>query len=96
MGSLEMGEPVKAEIAERMRGEVSNILELIRRAGGGVVFEEFPGDLEDDVSMSDEADASRADEAWAASCVTQRRLIDEANRLAEALDRLRRGEGGNS
>ena len=79
-----------AENAERLRGELSDMLDLVRRAGGGVVFEEFPGDLEADV-LPAEADAGRADEARDASRATQRILIDEANRLAETLDRLRRG-----
>jgi hypothetical protein len=78
-----------AESAERMRGELSDMLELVRLAGGGVVFEEFPGDLEEDV-LAAEADAGRASEARDTSRATQRILIDEANRLAETLDRLRR------
>ena len=55
-----------------------------------MVFEEFPGDLEEDVRPA-EADAGRASEAGEANRVAQRLLIDEANRLAETLDRLRRG-----
>ena len=79
-----------AENVERLRGELSDMLKLVRRAGGGVIFEEFPGDLEEDV-LPAEADAGRAGEARDASRATQRILIDEANRLAETLDRLRRG-----
>jgi hypothetical protein len=79
-----------AESAERLRGELSDMLELVRLAGGGVVFEEFPGDLEED-GLAAEADAGRASEARDTSRATQRILIDEANRLAETLDRLRRG-----
>ena len=79
-----------AENAERLRGELSDTLELVRLAGGGVVFEEFPGDLEEDV-LAAEADAGRASEARDTSRATQRILIDEANLLAETLDRLRRG-----
>jgi hypothetical protein len=85
-----------AEIAEQLRGQLSDMLELIRRAGGGVVFEEFPGDLEDNALQPEEVDACRASEAREGSCVTQRMLIDETNRLAETLDRLRRGECGVS
>jgi hypothetical protein len=79
-----------AENAERLRGELSDVLELVRRAGGGVVFEEFPGDLEENI-LPAEADVGRAGEAQDASRATQRILIDEVNRLAETLDRLRRG-----
>jgi hypothetical protein len=78
-----------AENVERLRGELSDMLELVRLAGGGVVFEEFPGDLEEDV-LPAETDAGRAGERDA-SRATQRILIDEANRLAEKLDRLLRG-----
>jgi hypothetical protein len=78
-----------AESAERLRGELSDMLELVRLAGGGVVFEEFPGDLEEDV-LAAEVGAGRASEARDTSRATQRILIDEANRLAETLDRLRR------
>jgi hypothetical protein len=78
-----------AENVERLRGELSDMLELVRLAGGGVVFEEFPGDLEEDV-LPDETDAGRPGERDP-SRATQRILIDEANRLAEKLDRLLRG-----
>ena len=87
MGGAEMEEPAMAESAERLRGELSDKLELIRRAE---VFEEFPGDLEEDALAADGADVGRAAEAREASCVTQRMLIAEANRLAESLERLRR------
>jgi hypothetical protein len=96
MGGPAMEEPSMAEIAERLRGELSDTLELIRRAGGGLLFEEFPGDLEENAPQPDEADAGRAGEAREASSATQRMLIDEANRLAEMLDRLRRGKCGVS
>jgi len=36
-----------AELEERLRGELSTVLDGIRRAGGGVMFEEFPGAIED-------------------------------------------------
>jgi hypothetical protein len=94
MGGAEMEEPAMAESAERLRGELSDKLELIRRAGGGVVFEEFPGDLDENALQPDGADAGRAGDAREGSCATQRMLIDEANRLAETLDRLRRREYG--
>jgi RNA polymerase-binding transcription factor DksA len=71
------------EVVERMHGELSDLLNLIRRMGGGVVFEEFPGACEENAEAPDTSSAA-----------TQRGLIDEANRLAEALERLRGGEHG--
>jgi hypothetical protein len=97
MRGAEMEGPAMAETAERLRGELSDVLELIRRAGGGVVFEEFPGDREENALGPAEADAGRASEAARdASCGAQRMLIDEANRLAETLDQIRHGEHGIS
>jgi len=72
-------------IAGRLRGELSDVFDLIRRAGGGVVFEAFPGALED---------ASRADPTDDNSSAIRQALIDEANKLAETLERIRRGEEG--
>lgn len=63
MGGPAMEEPSMADIAERLRGELRDMMELIRRAGGGVVFEEFPGDLEDNTLQPEEADAGRGGEA---------------------------------
>lgn len=74
-----------AESEERLRGELSDVVDLIRRAGGGVVFEEFPEAFED---------AARADPMGDNGSAVRRALIDEANRLAETLERIRRGGDG--
>lgn len=70
---------------EGMRGDLGEVLELIRGAGGGVVFEEFPGALEN-VTRIDPADDDRS--------TIRRALIDQANDLAETRERIRRGEVG--
>jgi hypothetical protein len=59
------------------------VLDLIRGAGGGVVFEDFPESLED---------VSRVDMASDDRVVMRRALIEQANSLAETLERMRRGE----
>ncbi len=61
------------------------MFDRIRRVGGGVVFEEFPGAF-DDAGKADPTDDNRSG--------TRRALIDEANELAETLARVRRGEDG--
>lgn len=73
------------EIEGRLRGELSEVLDRIRRAGGGVVFEEFP-DAFDDAGTVDPTDDNRSG--------IRRALIDEANELAETLAQIRRGEDG--
>ncbi len=70
---------------EGMRGELSEVLELIRQAGGGLVFEEFPGALED---------APRMDPTGDDRSPMRRALIEQADRLAETLERMRHGEAG--
>lgn len=73
------------EIEGRLRGDLSDVLDLIRRAGGGVVFEEIPGAF---------GEASRADPMDDSNSAVRRALIDEANTLAETLERVRRGANG--
>jgi hypothetical protein len=74
-----------AELEEQLRGELSAVLERIRGAGGGVVFEEFPGAIED-VGGADPTPDDRS--------ATRRALIERADDLAETLERIRHGEGG--
>jgi len=81
-------------IAERLREELDKTMGRIRRMGGGVVFEEFPGALEANAHEADQVDASRASEERETSSATRRVLIDKANKLAEALQRLQRGKYG--
>ena len=54
--------------------------------GGGVVLEEFPGALEEDARDAEILDGGNS--------AVRGALIEEANRLAEALERLRHGDGG--
>jgi hypothetical protein len=72
------------EFAERLRGELSGLLDVIHRAGGGVVFEEFPGALEEDTRGAEPVDGE--------SSAARRALIEEANKVAETLERLRHEE----
>jgi len=74
-----------AEFEERLRGELSTVLDGIRRAGGGILFEEFPGAIED-LGVADLTEDDRS--------ITRRALIGRANDLAETLERIRHGERG--
>jgi hypothetical protein len=74
-----------AELEEQLRGELSAVLDRIRGAGGGVMFEEFPGAIED-LGGSDPAEDDGS--------ATRRALIEQANDLAETLERIRHGAGG--
>ncbi len=82
------------EIKQRLEAELSRTVDRIRRMGGGVVFEDFPGALGDNTPMADEVDLIRVNEDREMSFATRSLLVERANKLAEALERLREGEYG--
>lgn len=87
-----VAETATGDIAERLRGALSDAVNRIRGLGGGLVFEEFPGALEEQSPPADPMDPSRVGQPPDTSAAARRLLIDEANALAEALERLRRPE----
>ena len=62
--------------------------------GGGVVFEDFPGAVADNTALADEVDVIQENEDREMSFATRSLLVERANKLAEALERLREGEYG--
>ena len=82
------------EIKKRLEQELSHTVDRIRRMGGGVVFEEFPGAVGDNSPLADEVDVIRVNEDREMSFATRSLLVERANKLAEALERLRGGEYG--
>jgi DnaK suppressor protein len=81
------------EIKRRLESELSQTMDRIRQLGGAVVFEDYPGAI-GDTSMADELDVIRQNEDREMSFVTRSLLVERANKLAEALERLRGGEYG--
>jgi len=86
--------PVMEDVKQRLETELSRTVERIRRLGGGVVFEDFPGSIGDSTAMADEVDLIRVNEDREMSFATRSLLVERANKLAEALERLREGEYG--
>jgi DnaK suppressor protein len=82
------------QIANALQGELRQTLDRLRDLGGAVVFEDYPGALEagDDGEVG--GDSVNASEERELSFTVRGRLVERANRLAEALDRLRSGEYG--
>src|SRR4029450_9748982 len=77
------------EGVERLRGQLHDAVELIRRSGGGVVFERFPGALEEEPQSEESADEVVAKRVGTASTASAHRsLIDAADDLAETLAQL--------
>jgi RNA polymerase-binding protein DksA len=82
------------EIKKRLERELSHTMDRIRRMGGGVVFEDFPGAVADNTALADEVDVIQENEDREMSFATRSLLVERANKLAEALERLREGEYG--
>ena len=76
-----------------LQDELQQTIDRLKELGGAVVLEEFPGSLEDDAGEA-RGDAMRASEEREITFAIRDRLVERANRLAEALDRLRSGEYG--
>ena len=74
------------EIVERLRDEMSGLLDAIHCAGGGVVFEEFPGVLGEDPDGANALDGDISKTCHA--------LIQEVNKLAEVLAQFHSEEDG--
>lgn len=81
------------EIRKRLESELSHTVSRIRRMGGGVILEEFPGAGEH-TPLADEVDLIQLNEDREMSFATRSMLVERANKLAEALERLRGGDYG--
>ncbi len=62
--------------------------------GGGVAFEDDSGAFDDDDRAEAGGDAVSVGEEREMAFTVRGRLVDRANRLAEAIDRIRAGEYG--
>ncbi len=82
------------EIKHRLESELSHTMSRIRQIGGAVVFEEFPAAVGDNTPLADEVDVIRLNEDREMSFATRSLLVERANKLAEALQRLSGGEYG--
>jgi RNA polymerase-binding transcription factor DksA len=82
------------EIRQRLETELSHTMGRLRQMGGSVMLEEFPGAVGDNSPLADEVDVIRLNEDREMSFATRSLLVERANKLAEALERLRGGEYG--
>ena len=82
------------EIRKKLEHELSHTVHRIRQMGGAVVMEEFAGALGDNSPFADEVDLIQVNENREMSFATRSMLVERANKLAEALERLRGGEYG--
>lgn len=82
------------ELRDRIEKELGSVMDRLRQLGGAVVIEEFPGALGDNSPFSDPTEEVQVQGEREVSFATRSLLVERANRLAEALGRLREGEYG--
>ncbi len=84
------------QVCDRIEQELRSVVERLRQLGGAVVIEDFPPTLDDDSQFSDptEEDQAQAQANREIDFATRRLLLERANQLAEALERLREGVHG--
>ena len=82
------------EVRERIEKELGSVMERLRQLGGAVVIEEFPGAVGDNSPFADPTEEVQVQGEREVSFATRSLLVERANRLAEALERLREGEYG--
>lgn len=82
------------EVRERIQKELGSVMDRLRQLGGAVVIEEFPGALGDNSPFADPTEEVQVQGEREVSFATRSLLVERANRLAEALERLREGEYG--
>jgi len=77
------------EIKHALQGQLEQTIERLKGLGGAVVFENYPGAGQDDGEGEVGGDAVSLNEERDLTFEVRERLVERANRLAEALDRLR-------
>src|SRR5262245_16417901 len=80
------------ETRGRLELELNHAMDRIRQLAVGI--EEFPGSIDDNTPLEDEGHVISANEDREMSFGIRSMVVERANRLAEALDRLRDGEYG--
>jgi len=82
------------EARDRIEQELRRVMDRLRQLGGGVVIEAPPGAVADNSTLPDPWDDVQLQEEREVSFATRDLLIERANRLAEALERVREGTYG--
>lgn len=82
------------EIKKKLEAELNRTIERIRQMGGSVASVQMIGAVGDTTQLADEVDVIQVNEDREMNFATRSLLVERANRLAEALERLRGGEYG--
>lgn len=82
------------DIRRALQEQLAHTVARLKGLGGAVVFEEDPGAREDEGPGEAAGDAGRISEEREMTFAVRGLLVERANRLAEALERLWSGEYG--
>lgn len=83
------------EIRMRLEHELSLTMGRLRQSGGGgLALDDMAGGVGESTALADEGDLVRVNADREMSFATRSLLVERANRLAEALERLQEGEYG--
>ena len=81
-------------IKDALQGQLDQTIARLRGLDGAVALEDDPGALADDGRDDASGDAVSLNEARELAFEVRGRLVERANRLSEALDRLKSGDYG--
>jgi DnaK suppressor protein len=82
------------DIRRALEQELKNTVDRLKGLGGAIAFEDDPGAREDEGQGEAAGDAGRISEDREMTFAVRGLLVERANRLAEALDRVRSGDYG--
>ena len=82
------------DIRKALQDQLALTVDRLKGLGGAVAFEDDPGAREDEGQGEAAGDAGRISEDREMTFAVRGLLVERANRLAAALDRLRSGEYG--
>jgi DnaK suppressor protein len=82
------------EIRKKLEAELNRTVERIRHMGGAATSVQTMAAVGDTSQLADEVDVIQVNEDREMNFATRSLLVERANRLAEALERLRGGDYG--
>ncbi|MFQ5828516.1 MAG: TraR/DksA family transcriptional regulator [Candidatus Methylomirabilia bacterium] len=82
------------ETQAQLERELRQTMARLKQLGGAVVLEDLPGAIGDISSLADSLDTVQVCETREIGFATRSLLVERANKLSEALDRLRYGVYG--
>jgi RNA polymerase-binding transcription factor DksA len=88
------GEIFMDEIQAQLKDALHQALGRLRQLGGGIVVQDFPCPAWDCSTPADPVDGIQVVEDREISLATRSLLVERANKLAEALERLKHGVYG--